>query len=760
MSEINVLILDVEREISLWLQEQILGLGLKAIIQPYREAHLIEDVGLSKASIVLISGDHTDNPNIAYSMINLHNIGIPAFHCGDLRQAEAVIHLLIKDPANRYLIGDKNTLDQESAKTLGKPFAAPSEFYRALVEDMPVMVTRTSSAGILTFVNQHFCDYFGLNAQDLIGKDFFSFFPEPERERLIYQYASFTIEDPVRTYELPFNGPDGQEHWLYWVERAIFDADGHNIGFQSMGQDITEQKQLRLRLEASEAQFRATVDHLAEGIALLNEIRDENGKIVDFHVEFMNSFGRKLFSNEFVGTKASEVVAYFAPGNDLLDRLIRSSQTGETLFLERLDLDPRIGGFTDPTSIEITVTSFSDKLIFGWRVITERVRAEEDLARSRDQIAALIASSGQMLEARDLDILLQTVKDQIAEVVPFDNTGVYFVENDTLQTAVYKNYYRYQETEAFANLMYKAVVLPELLKGDLQTNYVVIDDTHLNGSITKKLRAIVGEESPFLAENRSQLFVPMVYQNNIIGLIALVHSQPNIYTKNICMLVRAFANMVALGIQNYRLLQKSQTQAVMLERLRLARGLHDSVTQSLYSINLYTDAAKAALESKRIEKTAEYLKELHNLAMEATRELRMLIYDLRPVELEELGLAGAIRARLAAVETRSGFKTSFEVHGKGQLDPKVENELYQIAQEGLNNIAKHAAASQVNVLLEYFPEKFRLVIQDDGIGFDVSSPTKGVGLQTIHERIKLLGGTNKIISSPKKGTILTVEVKL
>ena len=198
------------------------------------------------------------------------------------------------------------------------------------------------------------------------------------------------------------------------------------------------------------------------------------------------------------------------------------------------------------------------------------------------------------------------------------------------------------------------------------------------------------------------------------------------------------------------------------ERDRIARGLHDTVTQSLYSINLQSDATGMALSSGNIGKAEQRLEILKDIAQEAMNEMRLLIYQLQPSILREEGLAAALRKRLDAVEVRSGIAVDFLVAGDEQLPLQVENTLFPIAQEGLNNILKHAKAKNIEVRLSSKQDCCRLIIRDDGVGFDPEGigPYGGYGLANMRDRLEKINGTLTIDSHPGKGTILNIEVSI
>lgn len=200
--------------------------------------------------------------------------------------------------------------------------------------------------------------------------------------------------------------------------------------------------------------------------------------------------------------------------------------------------------------------------------------------------------------------------------------------------------------------------------------------------------------------------------------------------------------------------------AVVEERNRLARDLHDSVTQALYGLTLSAEAAARQITAGELDAAGAQLREVQAMAKQALREMRLLIYELRPPVLEEGGLAAALKERLQAVEGRVGLATSLAVEGNGRLPPAVEAELDRITQEALNNALKHAHAHQIAVQLRQDEKSVALEIADDGIGFDPGATQDhgGLGLRGMAERVARLGGWLAIESRPGEGTRVRVEV--
>jgi signal transduction histidine kinase len=212
--------------------------------------------------------------------------------------------------------------------------------------------------------------------------------------------------------------------------------------------------------------------------------------------------------------------------------------------------------------------------------------------------------------------------------------------------------------------------------------------------------------------------------------------------------------------ENLRLRQQAAEAAVTEERNRLSRELHDSVTQALYSQTLYAEAAARQLEAGMVDPAIEHLRQLRHTAQQALREMRLLIFELRPSALETDGFAAAVQARLDSVEIRTGIEAEVSIDEQIHLTPEMENDLYWIVQEALNNALKSAQAKKVSVSLSRESNQMILHIADDGVGFDpgISSTAGGLGLRSMHERAEKLGGKLQIEGQPGVGTVVRVEV--
>ncbi len=260
---------------------------------------------------------------------------------------------------------------------------------------------------------------------------------------------------------------------------------------------------------------------------------------------------------------------------------------------------------------------------------------------------------------------------------------------------------------------------------------------------------------------QSLLVIPLCVEGTIIGVINVIN-KPEGFNNDDIRIMKLFADQAAIAIENARLYQQSEQLAVVNERQRLARDLHDSVTQTIYSLSLYADATRKALQGDKIDKALENLWELRKMIHEIMLEMRLLVFELHPPILQKDGLATALRTRLESVEARSGIRTEYHVTGERRLPLETETELYRIAQETLTNVVKHAQANHVSVFLHYDAKEFRLKVQDNGTGFNLeeASTGGGIGLRNILERTQRLDGKLSVESAHDKGTIIEVSVEI
>jgi signal transduction histidine kinase len=196
------------------------------------------------------------------------------------------------------------------------------------------------------------------------------------------------------------------------------------------------------------------------------------------------------------------------------------------------------------------------------------------------------------------------------------------------------------------------------------------------------------------------------------------------------------------------------------ERNRLARELHDSVTQKLFSMTLTAEAARMIHEKDPV-KVVSLLARIQELARDSLTEMRSLLKKLRPKTLTHDGLLTALKQHIKERQNEDGLNVDLNVEGDESLSSGIEEALFRIIQEALNNVVKHSGTASAKITLRFGKEAVWLCIEDEGRGFRVSEAVKGpshLGLSSMNERVKLLGGTLTVESEPGRGTRIHVEI--
>jgi signal transduction histidine kinase len=266
---------------------------------------------------------------------------------------------------------------------------------------------------------------------------------------------------------------------------------------------------------------------------------------------------------------------------------------------------------------------------------------------------------------------------------------------------------------------------------------------------------------------RSTMHVPIQYKDQVLGILNVNYVVEDAFTPGRIRLFGAVAARAALAIENAQLHEQTREFAVVQERSRLARELHDAVTQTLFSGSLISEALPAVWENDQ-EEGKQLLQEMRQLSRGALAEMRTLLLELRPTALADAKMDELLRQLGTAVTGRTGVPVEVTIDGECDLPDEVHVSIYRIAQEALNNVVKHAQASQIAVSLCCSPEPdeaacnvwLELQVRDDGIGFEAADVEPGeLGLGIMQERAQAVGAELRIESQLGQGTTVTVVWK-
>lgn len=231
---------------------------------------------------------------------------------------------------------------------------------------------------------------------------------------------------------------------------------------------------------------------------------------------------------------------------------------------------------------------------------------------------------------------------------------------------------------------------------------------------------------------------------------------PQEFSANHGRILQTFAAQAAVAIENARTYEQAQALAVIQERQRLARDLHDAVSQTLFSANVLAESLPRLW--KRIPNNArQQIEQLQILTRGAMAEMRTLLLELRPEHLSSIDVATQLCLLVDGLRSRKRIEVQLDIEDGPYVPPKARVAFYRITQEALNNVVKHSRATRVDIVYRVTSEWVSLSIADNGVGFDVADTAPGFGLMNMRERAESVSAQLKIASTIGQGTCIAVQ---
>jgi PAS domain S-box-containing protein len=518
--------------------------------------------------------------------------------------------------------------------------------------------------------------------------------------------------------------------------------------YTAIARDITERRKAEATLRESEEKFRNIAEQSPNMIFI-----SQNGRIVFINqqaTEIMGYSQEELFSPDisilsFVAADSIELVqSNFA-------RLMRGEKIPTHEYTLLTKAKERVEAI-----IALRLINYDrDWAILGVVTDVSRLkRTEASLRRALDEQVLLLDSSRKMTTALQLDTLLNVILDYLGRLVKFTGAVVYIREEDDM---VVRASQFAEGLDSLIGLRFALDALPLLDEMMTIREPIIVNDTSNSIELIQEIEFAVGRSlQEYMPVGTTLIGVPLIAKDQLIGIVVLSYNEPGYYSREKTDLLQAFINQAAIAIDNARLYQQVQWTAVLEERDRLASELHDAVTQTLFSASLIAKALPDIWEKDpAIGRT--YMEQLPRLLQGALAEMRTLLLELRPIALRDQTLVQLLELLVDAASARSGATVTLKVEGDRPLPEDVTMALHRIAQESLNNVTKHAEASEVKVRLICDPEKVVVQIADDGHGFDPETiPPGHLGVGIMRERAQKIGATFQIDSKPGDGTLVVV----
>lgn len=436
--------------------------------------------------------------------------------------------------------------------------------------------------------------------------------------------------------------------------------------------------------------------------------------------------------------------------------ILQSSAGAKEMEIKRKDKDQNNWRYLN---VRISQLFNHDNTQFGhlvvWRDITERKLAEDARMRARDELLGLLTAISSLAN-RSMKMEDFLLESSFQIIYSFHSQAVaVFLMTEEKESSLQKLSMQSQfgfpaEYTKMIGSKFIAANIHQWLQSNEESRPLILDENSRP------------KETPFKPKEIGFNYVALIplsiytqHENTILGCMCLGRNEEGPYTQDEIIRLTTIANQIAILIDSDR---RRQLSIALSERQRLLRDLHDSVSQKLYGLVALTEAAQAGIEAGATIEPLGVLTRIGENARQAVKEMRLFLYQMQPMDLEE-GLVSSLQHRLAAVEGRADIKARLISDDNIQLDKEHEIALYYIAQEALNNILRHAHAKNVTLNLKKNRQNVLLEITDDGQGFSMKKiDNSGLGLRNMRERAEQANGKFKITSKVGAGTKIMVTV--
>ncbi len=706
-------------------------------------------------------------------------------------EAELLARVRTTTQLNRYR---RRLVEQSRRQQAEDALRASEARFRRLAENAPDLIYRyrlTSPPGF---------EYVSPAATDIVGYTPEEHYADPDLGfKLVHPDDRQILED---TRTSPPTGEPIILRWIHqdghviWTEQRnvpIYDDHGQLVAMEGIARDITDRKQAE---EVLQRQLEELIV-LHAGASAGAEAKNED-TLIEHATQIMDKI---LGANCFGVLLLDETTGSFKPHtsyrwcdcavqtnipptiDDPIGHVAVSGQSqrvadistpeNQALYPEAISpmrsrlcvpllTSEGIIGVVNAAHSQPNVFTANDErllLTFANQLATaiEKVRLlsslEQRVGDRTRELAALYDVTAIASESRELEVTLELALDRTLEAIENEAGTIHLLD----------------ETKESLMLAAQQGIRPEIAAC---VNQMPIENTLLGQVLTQGQPLVVPHvttDDPIswiadAGQRQTYIGVPIRVQGEVLGVFSLFGELEHHFNVENVALLASVADHIGVAVENARLRQQIKQTAVTEERGRLARELHDSVTQALYGVTLLAETGFRSANAGDLETTRHYLSRLGETAQQALREMRLMIHELRPVALEREGLVGALQRRLDTVEKRTGIQARLLVHGQAgghlRLPTQVEEELYRIAQEALNNSLKHAHATAVTIRIRNQDDQTEIEIEDNGVGFDPESVSDrgGIGLASIQERAEKLGGMLSIQSEPNQGARITVAV--
>lgn len=604
--------------------------------------------------------------------------------------------------------------------------------------------------GKIIEVNHMACESLGYTRQELLSMHAWDF-GEASDPKLQEEYIRTLPPGDTATIDGMHKRKDGGRFPVE-VRLGALEVAGERFTL-ALARNVTERKLAEEGLRQSEERYRKIFDNSNDAIFLIDPVRDAIADVNDKACEMLGYSREELLS-----MRVSDIHPHEMPQLRAFAQTVLRDGAGWTNELTCLT---KRG---DVLASEMSASSFDldgrPLMIALVRDITERKQAKDEL-ESLAEIGRLVSST------LEIDEIYPRFAEQIRNLMPFDRITIseFDVEAKTLTPF----YVAGLQVEGWEEGRTHPLSASRLEPVAYERASLLFDGKSTEEHARQFPDIAAGAQSGLL----SGIAVPLISRGRVIGALNLSAFDPDAYTEKDLRLAERVALQISGAIANARLYaahlraeEAEREMAVLEERNRIARDIHDSIAQGLTGIIWQLNALERVNQDGD-NIPSELIERIRELAKDSLQETRRSVWDLRTGPLNGVPLSQALRREAEKVSGERGQRISVIISGDERVLPSgVENAILRICQEALANAMKYAEATDVTVALDYEESSVKLAVQDNGSGFDPNvqpasrSEGGGFGLISMRERVNLLGGKFTINSSPGQGTLIKAILPL
>jgi PAS domain S-box-containing protein len=666
---------------------------------------------------------------------------------------------------NKLIVG--STVDISTKKLLEQTLRESEDRYRSLVKASTHIVWTTNAEGFNSEPQPGWLEFTGQRWEDEQGYGWLEVIHPEDRERVRASWQS-AIENKTFYFEKErLRHHDGTYHHMEVRAAPVFNDNGTVREWIGTHTDVTE-RVVNERLLTKQTRL---LHDQAELLSLTNEaiiVRDGGDRIVSWNKaacdlydyreeEAIGQISHELLQTDFASSRADMETALEETGFWEGEVTHRRKDGEKIVSLSRQALR------RDEAGHPLEIVEVNWDITARKQVEIEREKLLELTQRSEKEALALAEIASSFSLAKPFETNLNSIAERLVKATDAAACAIELFEPDALTLRLSGSYGYPASAMEQGLLQVRQNNVETLSQRAISKREVVIIRDYIAWALRDARRAPL---HPYIKDLDwgTAVVVPLPTSKGQ-GAVNVFYPKGTEPTMTDLLQLSTIVSQITLVVENTQLFEEAQGKAALEERQRLARDLHDSVSQALYGISLGAQSAKQALHldvrEARVDGLERSLDYLIHMAETAIAEMKSLIFELRPESLASEGLVVALQKHLRALELRHGFRLHLTLGQEPDVPLKVKEMLYRITQEAMNNIVKHARAKNVWIALETREGELELTVRDDGIGFDTTRDFPGhLGLRSMHERAEAVGASYELSSHQQKGTKIRVTLAL